>query len=102
MTSYEQSIHIGPREFFNQVELIGRGIPFAIDPERFVVADRIHDKRFALPVTDVVTVVARHERLRVRPPVHIDDARRMRPADIHDVDLFQFGDVDELNAVPGS
>src|SRR5580765_3058033 len=46
-----------------------------------------------------MAVVTRHEVLRVRAPVHVDDAEGVRTAFVEDENLLELPYLDELNAV---
>ena len=73
--------------------------PATVEPERFVEADGVDDERVALPPADRVTVEARRQVSRVRPPVHVDGPIGVRSADVEDVDPLHFRQLDELDAV---
>ena len=90
---------VGAGELLDRVHLAGVRQAAPIEPEALVVAGRVHDERIAVPPPDRMPVIGGREVLRVRAPVHVDGAERVRTTDVEDVDALRLGQLDELDAV---
>src|SRR5438552_6287811 len=71
----------------------------AIHPELLMETDRLDGEGVTFPVTDGVSVVARHEIFRMLATIHKDDAIGVRSADIHDEHALQFRHIDKLHTI---
>ena len=90
----------GTREPFGELQLVGMRCSPGVHPEFFIQSDGFDDERIAFPVADGVPVIRRAEIFRVLAAVHVDDAIRIRPAHVEDVDAFQIlFHIHELSAV---
>src|SRR5687767_478199 len=90
---------LGPRELLDRVQRISVRRRAAIDPEPFVVADRVDDQRVTFPPADRVSVVARLQVLWMAAAVRIDRPERVRAADIEDKYALDLRKLDDLGAV---
>src|SRR5437867_12708889 len=81
------------------MKLLGMRRSISIEPEFFIEADRVHNQRVSLPVTDGMSVIARFEIRRMRTSIHKNGSETMRPADVHDEHALQIRHVYKLDAI---
>src|SRR6185503_4099188 len=92
-------VEIGSGEPFDRMQLLGRGQSEIVDPDAFVVADRIDDERVAFPMPDRVSTIARRKVRRVRPPVCVNRSEAMCSTGFENVEALMLSIIDELCAI---
>ena len=70
----------------------------SVQPESFAIARRFDHEGVFIPMPDRMTVAARYV-VRARATVHVNDAIRMRPSDIHDKHALQVGALNKVDTV---
>src|SRR5205814_137548 len=85
----------------DQVKTVGMRQRVAIHPNTLVETDRVDDKRVAFPMTDRMTVIARHEILatRVWTPIHIDRVKRVWSAVVEYKNALRLGLIEDLESI---
>src|SRR5690348_5736608 len=74
---------------------------FGFNPRTVVKSDRIDTQRVTFPLSDRVARIRRFQILRMRAPIHINDPKAGRSADVKDKHALQLERFHDLETISG-